>query len=476
MSSLIKSFFLSSLEDKRTDVGCQLEADVTPITLRSSLNALLQEMASNKVDPKNERVINSLEETLSSSLDDFNDGEGEGNEKNSLLRRMLLPMYRNRGDMMQSTQMSQMSQSPSRSVSGVKVENYSLIQVLLRMDTLQSELLTGLIQLLPEMASRFQRDDAASYSYYLEDVPRLLFQNLRWLDHIIDSASLITSFGECLSVLATTSNECSKTRAMLLDAIATLPDLLNDCNTFGMGGSSNEVQDILASLQDLRSQDESLLVPCLDAIDSMPLSPSDMENVMENALEALTNVETWGLPALTTFLINNCPKGASNNSMAKRLIEEFRQLPLGDATELEYETNLKGAKTKDTDALMIEALSRGFAHRMDLTSTLLKSIKETKQGYHKSVDIWLLACCGYASHNRTQVKTIFRTKATDGGFTSKMVREAIKGNGVALSSLFGTLLCDLADFLLRSNDGEVSELGITLYVVLFEEFKGEPRK
>ena len=53
-----------------------------------------------------------------------------------------------------------------------------------------------------------------------------------------------------------------------------------------------------------------------------------------------------------------------------------------------------------------------------------------------------------------------------------MIRDAIKGNGVALTSLFGTSLCDLADGMLRSADDEVCALGVTLYEVLFEEFKG----
>jgi hypothetical protein len=231
---------------------------------------------------------------------------------------------------------------------------------------------------------------------------------------------------------------------------------------------------VLEIVQDLRREDPSLLVPCLDAIDSMPLSSDEVETVMNDALEALRNTEAWGLPALTSFLINNCPRGGSR--MPIKVIEEFRDIPLGDVSgdgTMRDECAVVGARsTHDTEALMIEALSRGFAHRTDLTSTLLKSIKETKPGYHKTADIWLLACCATASHNKSQVKSAFRSKANDGSFTSKMVREAIKGNGVALTSLFDTSLCDLADSMLRSADDEVCELGVTLYEVLFEEFKG----
>jgi Fanconi anemia group D2 protein len=445
-----------------TDLGCQLEPRVAPTTLCSSINALLNEMASG-VDPNNKRVLDSLEETLGGSLDteevDINgDNKCNGGKTSILLRRMLLPLYRIRSEMMQS-QMSQMSQSPSRDISGIKTESYSLIQVLLRIDILQPRLLSSLIQLLPEIASRFQSEDSS----LTEDIPKLIFANIRWLDHIIDSASLTAAFSECLTILASSSADCPKTKGILLDAIATLPDVLNDYNTFG----GDDGDSVLATLQLLRVEDPTLLIPCLDAIDSLPLGEIEVEKVMNDALEALANVEAWGLPALTTFLINNCPRGGG---MAKQVIEEFRKLPLGGGDDDDYLRD-DAQSASDTEALMIEALSRGFAHRSDLTSTLLKSIKETAQGYHKPADIWLLACCASATHNRAQVKTVFRLKANDGGFTSQMVRQSLEGNGVALTSLFGTSLCDLADSLLRSTDGETCELGVTLYDVLFSEFK-----
>ena len=450
------------IDEPRTDVGCQLEPRVTPTTLCSSLNALLKEMAKN-VDPDNTKIVENLEERLSASLDDAGDASAEENSrvktKNILLRRMLLPMYRNKSEMLQS-QITQMSQSPSRSVSGIKVESYSLIQVLLRIDVLQTKLLTSLIQLLPEIASRFESEHGPTLD---SDIPRLIFHNLRWLDHIMDSSSLITSFSECLTVLSANSAECPKTRAILIDAIATLPDLLND----SLGGGDG-IDEVLAILSMLRREDPTLLVPCLDAIDSMPLSANEVETVMGDALEALANSEAWGLPALTTFLINNCPKGDS--VMAKNVIGEFRNLPLGGSGDDVIEET---ENPNNTEALMIEAISRGFAHRMDLTSTLLKCIKETKPGYHKTADIWLLACCASATYNQSQVNSVFRAKANDGGFTSTMLRTAIAGNGVALTSLFSSSLCGLADYLLRCSDGDACDLGITLYEVLFDEFKGK---
>lgn len=479
--------------------GCQLLPTVTPSTLRSSLAALLSEMSKNGIDPDNERVLESMQQIVAGSLSGEHD---DRNNSNISLRTMLLPLYRKRTPDNTVQPMSQMSQQYSTMIQDGKsdnnifiVESYSLIKVLLRVDILQSTLLTTLIQMLPELASMFQNDannqlqlQSAPHNNN-EDIPRLIFSNIRWLDHIVDSSTLTTAFVECLTVLSSSSSTCGKTRGILLDAIATLPDVLNDYGSSmshtndknnneddgdGEGGSSQS-GTVLATLQLLRVEDPTLLIPCLDAIGSLPLSEQQLEDVTRDAMEALSTVDSWGLPALTTFLINHCPRG-----MARDVVEEIRKLPLGsidgdddgdNGGGGEDGTTRGGGSTNGSEALMIESLSRGMTHRSDITANLLKAIKETARGHHPPADIWLLACCASAPHNRTQVKSVFKSKANDGGFTSQLLRTSLCGNGVALTSLFATSLCDMADGLLRSSDSASCELGVILYEILFEEFK-----
>ena len=78
-------------------LGCPLDTTVTPSTLRASVHALLREMDRNGVDPNNERVLESLEEMISSGAvgggDDEDNNAGTAG-KHALLKRMLLPTYR----------------------------------------------------------------------------------------------------------------------------------------------------------------------------------------------------------------------------------------------------------------------------------------------------------------------------------------------------------------------------------------------
>eukprot|EP00984_Skeletonema_dohrnii_P018378 scaffold8562_cov102-Skeletonema_dohrnii-CCMP3373.AAC.5 len=450
-----------------TEVGCQIDASSTPSALRSSINALLEEMSKNGIDPKNERVLADLAEIISTN--------------DEMARKMLLPLYRVRTSDNQNC-FSQFSQ-PEETMDGdddneIIVESSSLVKILLRVDVLQSTLLTALVQKLPELAASDDDDDGSSSMN--NDVPRLIFSNIRWLDHIVDTSALTMTFVECLTVLASSSSSCEKTRQILLDAISTLPDILNDYNALVVsnndddddGNGEDGQSSILATLQHLRVEDPSLLIPCLDAVGSLPLTDSQFEDVTRDALEALANVERWALPALTTFLMNNCPQGSS--SLTNEVIEEIRKLPLGKGNyddDYAMDTSPNGGGRDDSEAVMIESLSRGFAHRSDLTSALLKAIKETTPGNHLPADIWLLACVATANHHKAKVKSIIRSKANNGGFTSQLLRQSLSGNGTALTSLFSTSLCEMADGLLRSSDNAACELGVTLYEILFEDFK-----
>lgn len=450
-----------------SEVGCQMDASSNPSTLRSSLNALLEEMSKNGIDPKNERVLADLAEIISTNTE--------------LTRKMLLPLYRVRTSANQNY-FSQFTQ-PEETLDGgdggdeIIVESSSLVKILLRVDVLQSTLLTALVQKLPELAavSEEEEDDGIN-----NDVPRLIFSNIRWLDHIVDTSALTMTFVECLTVLASSSSSCERTRQILLDAIATLPDILNDYNALVISheddaNGEEEQSSILATLQHLRVEDPTLLIPCLDAVGSLPLTDSQFEDVTRDALEALANVERWALPALTTFLMNNCPQGiSSSSSLADEVIEAMRNLPLGKENyddDYAMDTSPNCGGRNDSEAVMIESLSRGFAHRSDLTSALVKSIKETTPGNHLPADIWLLACVATANHHKAKVKSIIRSKANNGGFTPQLLRQSLSGNGTALTSLFSTSLCEMADGLLRSSDNAACELGVTLYEILFQEFK-----
>ena len=521
-----------------TKAGSTLDEDVTPQSLRVSLHGLLSEMHKSGIDVDNELVLESMEELISSGAFGSGNDDSEDNEdevagekvKNALLYKLLLPMTgtstSNSSTSMGFTQTqasqselfsqdllvgndntSKINDSNQQNPDVPKVQNFdaSLIKILLRVDALQPTLLNCLLGKLQEIATDSSNDDNMDMNINTidlyscnEEIPRLILSHIRWLGNIVDPITLIQASLECLSVLCTNLSDSSEeadknsgsgsgdsmTRTILLDLIATLPDIVDEGSTTQ---DPDLMESILSTLRDIRIQDPKLLIPCLDAVSSLQLDNVQVEGILEDALEAVegvTGTEMWLLPALSKFLVQNVPR--KDGALCRRVIDTFRRLRLGiedDEDAMEDRRMISNANTNsnhnqrsqihdktDSEALMLEALSQGFTYRVDLTNALISTLKSTIPSQHGAADVWLLLCCGVAAHNKTKVNPLVKAKAASGGFTRLLLADAIQGNGAALFGLFHTSMLPLADFLVRSKDPAARALGGNLYEELFLEF------
>ena len=559
-------------------LGCPLDTTVTPSALRASVHALLREMDRNGIDPNNERVLESLEEMISSGAagggDDEDGGDNSSNSartasKHALLKRMLLPTYRvvpapagsagkkiggggggtastpkdkenvGNGDGPATPRTPGANDFTALGKSGVTVlgdgravqafDSSSLIRTLLRVDALQSTLLTALVQKLPEFASDEEEDDQDEEMEEVdpeategpnaildnnnakndnpvdreqavadrEEIPRLILSQIRWLDHVVDAATLTEVCLEVLTLFTSSSDGDSPealARTIVLDLIATLPDIVDETKT-------EQIDSIVSALTDVRNEDSTLLIPCLDALSSLRLSPEQLRGVTMDALTSLQTADIWCLPAVCKYLVQNAPA-----PMCEDVVEALREMRLGGIGGDEEDhghaaaaaaSGAGGADGRpgsgggrrrrrggsggpsangklgraDAECLMLESFAQGMQYRPDLSSALMDKIKKTPSSDHLASDIWLLLCCAVAPHNKSQVKTVFRSKATSGGFTPALIGEAIRGNGRALSHLFSSSALDLADGLVRSPEAEARGLGGFLYTEMFWEFQ-----
>ena len=93
-------------------------------------------------------------------------------------------------------------------------------------------------------------------------------------------------FFECLTILASLSLSCTRTMGVLLYAIATLLDVLNDTNALSTnnmihhGGYDESDKEGESSfnpiLSTLQVEDPTLLIPCLDIIKSLQLTSNQI--------------------------------------------------------------------------------------------------------------------------------------------------------------------------------------------------------
>jgi len=411
-------------------------------------------------------------------------------------------------------------------------DSSSLVRTLLRVDALQSTLLAALVQKLPEVAEKQDEEmeevdpeatenpnatiDSAVKNFGTsaldreqaeadrEEIPRLILSQIRWLDHVVDATTLTEVCLEVLTLLTSSSGASPEalTRTIILDLIATLPDIVDETKT-------DQIDSIVSTLTDVRNEDSTLLIPCLDALSSLRLSPEQLRGVTMDALTSLQTADIWCLPAVCKFLVQTAPA-----SMCEDVVEALREMRLGgiDGDEEDHGRAAAAAAAgaggadgrpgsgggrrrrgggtggngnegggtngndgqvllrADAECLMLESFAQGMQYRPDLSSALMTRIKKTPSTDHLASDIWLLLCCAVAPHNKSQVKTIFRSKAASGGFIPDLIGEAIRGNGRALSHLFSSSALDLADGLVRSPEAEARGLGGFLYSEMFEEF------
>jgi len=509
-------------------LGVRLDADVGgPSALAASVRALLGEMDRSGVDPGNGRVLEGLAELLVPV-----EGGGAGG-RHGPLRRMLLPAYRvaapppppgdgdkeNHGNL--TTVVPEGGEGGGKggtSPAAGEVQLFgsgSLLRALLRVDVLQPTLVAALLQKLPELALEEEDEEeegggkpggeapsTASAAATTEDprleIPRLILSQIRWLDRIVDPTALTEASLEVLSVLTSAGGEDGgPARAAVLDLIATLPDIADETN-------SEQMDRIVSTLADVRGEDPALLVPCLDALSSLRLGAEQMAEVAGDALRSLQTADVGSLPALCRFLVQSSPP-----SLCGEVVEALRDVRLGGTGGLEEEDAGRGvgnssagagaAKGRrgrrrgrgsagggdgstmalgraDAEGLMLEALSQGMQYRPDLAAALLAAVRATEPTQHRPSDVWLLLCCAVAPHNRPAVRAIFRSKATGGGITPDLLRDALRGNGGAMSHLFSPAATDLADGLVRSPEGEARDLGGALYAALFGEFADPMRR
>jgi hypothetical protein len=485
--------------DPLTKTGSTLDANATSITLRASINGLLQEMHKNGTDVDNLMSIESMQELVVNENDE---------SKGVLLLKMLLPMTTTTTTTTTPIRIANTQEEQNENHSQLSQSQYikqnhsndaSLIKVMLRVDAIQSALLICLLQKLQEIASMdgtiSNAEELDAFTTF-EDIRRLIISHIRWLEFIVDPSALVESIVECIGTLpsfvsyrddthiSTTATTTSSSRhahhpdsaakSILLDLMATLPDIIDDSC---VDQNPNLIQEIISTLREVRNAHPSLLVPCLDTISSIRFTTeTQVRMVIEDALEALETVtESWLLPSICKFLMQNIPRG--DVELNRKVIDTLRRLKLGLECDESFEEKRKDDSRRhqvhgktDSEALMLEYITQGLNYRSDLTTVLMTAIKGTIPSQQVAADIWLLFCCGSCTHYKTKVNQIFKSKAQSGGFNADLIMDAIHGNGVALQHLFHSSMMPLADTLLRSNEHYSQDLGGYLYEEMFLEF------
>ncbi|XP_058097444.1 uncharacterized protein LOC131242659 isoform X2 [Magnolia sinica] len=284
----------------------------------------------------------------------------------------------------------------------------SLVRTLLLVPLLQLQLQHMLLEKLPE---HFGDSDTVGMAVE-DDVARLVINQFRWLDFLVDSKGFTDKLLEVLSICPLQLKK---------DIIGSLPEIIGD-QSYGT---------VVAALERMLQEDSEVVVPVLDSFSNLNLDDQLQEQIREH-------LKLFSMPD---------PYAARNKKLKGKSLAE------------------------SAEASILEALRSSLRFKNILCEAILKELKcLNKPRNHKVIDVFLLMLI-YANGGALQKNSekIIKKKVIDGCFSESLLDQCIRGNRELVQDYFTSFL-SVCEYLLACKEKQAIEFGIYMYMCLFEEF------
>ncbi|GFP99763.1 fanconi anemia group d2 protein homolog [Phtheirospermum japonicum] len=334
------------------------------------------------------------------------------------------------------------------------VTSESLVRLLLLIKSIQQDLLDMLLEKLPEYFDGDLNVGGCGPSSLLrldEDVARLILNQFRWLDFLINSKGFVEKL---LQVLSICPHHLKK------EIIEALPEIIGDQNN----------ETVVSSLQQMLQEDSSIIVPVLDSFSNLNLEDLLQDQVIAIALSCIRTIDMEHMPYLLRFLLLSA-KASNARRIFSQIREQLKFLGASPARASQL-SKLKGKSVVDnTEASILDSLRSSLRFKNILCLELLKELKSLDEARdHKVIDIWLLTLIFMNSESlQKSVEKLFKKKIVDGCFQDHMFDQCVHGIKDLPKDFIRTFL-SLSAYLLGCKEQRAQEFGIHIYICLFEEF------
>ncbi|CAN6476552.1 unnamed protein product [Victoria cruziana] len=287
----------------------------------------------------------------------------------------------------------------------------SLVRILLLVPPLQLPLINLLLGKLPE----FFISDGESLQ---DDVARLIVDQFRWLDFLVDPQAFSDKLLQLLSICP---------YSLKKDIIGSLPEIFGD--------QSHE--EVISTLEQMLLEDSELLIPVLESFSNLNLDCQLQDRVV-----------TIGLSCIRTVIF-------------------------GGTTDYRPRKNKKltgKAAAVNKEALVFEALRSSLRFKKDICEAILKELKYIEKAHdYNAFDVWLLILIFSTGGAQSRVKKIIKKKIVDGLLRETLFGQCIYGNRDLVQDYFSSFI-SIGEFLLACKEQSAREFGVFIYITLFEEF------
>uniref|UniRef100_A0A803VTS7 FA complementation group D2 n=1 Tax=Ficedula albicollis TaxID=59894 RepID=A0A803VTS7_FICAL len=332
----------------------------------------------------------------------------------------------------------------------------SLIKLLLGIKILQPAVITLLLEKIPE----FFFDIVGTFG---TNFPRLIVNQFKWLDRLLDSQDLVKKLMQMVSVSPVPIQH---------DIITSLPEILED----------SQQSEVAKELSCLLKQGRRLTVPILDALSRLDLDAELVAEVRQSAMTIVPSVKLEDLPVVVKFILQNV-KAAD----AVEVISDLRKsldlsscvLPLQIhssqkkvKSQVQASSSLSQVTTSQNCVkLLFDVIKLSVRFQKDVSEAWIKAIENsTSVSDHKVLDlIVLLLIHSTNTRNRKQAEKVLKSKIRLGCMPEQLMQNAFQNHSTVIKDFFPSILA-LAQTFLHSAHPAVVSFGSCMYKQAFAAF------
>ncbi|NXQ20430.1 FACD2 protein, partial [Peucedramus taeniatus] len=332
----------------------------------------------------------------------------------------------------------------------------SLIKLLLGIKILQPAVITLLLEKIPE----FFFDIVGTFG---TNFPRLIVNQFKWLDRLLDSQDLVKKLMQMVSVSPVPIQH---------DIITSLPEILED----------SQQSEVARELSCLLKQGRRLTVPILDALSRLDLDAELVAEVRQSAMTIVPSVKLEDLPVVVKFILQNV-KAAD----AVEVISDLRKsLDLSSCVmPLQIHSSQKKIKSQVQSSsslsqvttsqncvkLLFDVIKLAVRFQKDVSEAWIKAIENsTSVSDHKVIVLlFLLLIHSTNTKNKKQTEKVLRSKIRLGCMPEQLMQNAFQNHSTVIKDFFPSILA-LAQTFLHSAHPAVVSFGSCMYKQAFAAF------
>uniref|UniRef100_A0A4W6F7C9 FA complementation group D2 n=1 Tax=Lates calcarifer TaxID=8187 RepID=A0A4W6F7C9_LATCA len=312
---------------------------------------------------------------------------------------------------------------------------------------------TPIINTLLEKLPEFMFDGAGDGGL---SIPRIIINQLKWLDRVVDSKELAAKLMELVSVAPVEVQR---------DIITSLPEILED----------SQHNDIARELNTLLQTNTQLTVPILDALSSLNLSSSLLTEVREAVMATLAAVQLEDLPVVVKFILHSVSASDAYevvNNLRKKLELEQCVLPPVLQSDFGSRSAPAAGSSQDSVTLILDGIKSAVRFQKTISEAWLKAIESVHEAEdHKVNDLLVLLILHSTNANQSRrgAERIMKVKVRTGMIQEALLQKTFRDYSQVMRGYFSSILA-LAQSLLRSPDPCVVPFGGHMYRLSFTVF------